>query len=92
MAHTLTRRRLLAAAAGTAGVVAVGGLAARQLAARKAVTDGPDVPAGDIRLIRIGSRCWAAPSPRPGRADPAAVTEDGRALRRAAGPGSAQYE
>ena len=57
MAHTLTRRTLLAAGAGTAAVAVVGGLAARELSRPRTgpAPDLPDAPAGDERLIRIAS-------------------------------------
>lgn len=55
MAHLLTRRALLTTAAGVAGVGLVGGLAARQLTGAAPGPGGPDVPAGDERLIRIAS-------------------------------------
>ncbi|MBU8856765.1 MULTISPECIES: alpha/beta hydrolase-fold protein [unclassified Micromonospora] len=57
MAHTLTRRTVLTAAAGIAGVGLVGGLAARQLAGPRPgpAPALPDAPAGDERLIRIAS-------------------------------------
>ncbi|KAB1905499.1 alpha/beta hydrolase family protein [Micromonospora sp. AMSO31t] len=57
MAHILTRRTLLTAAAGVAGVAVVGGLTARQLAEPRPGPGPavPDVPAGDERLIRIAS-------------------------------------
>ncbi|MFG2056994.1 alpha/beta hydrolase-fold protein [Micromonospora sp. NPDC048930] len=55
MAHLLTRRTLLTAAAGVAGAGLVGGLAARQLTHAESGPAGPDVPAGDERLIRIAS-------------------------------------
>lgn len=57
MAHILTRRTLLGAAAGVAGAAVVGGLAARQLAEPRPgpAPAVPDAPAGDERLIRIRS-------------------------------------
>ncbi|MGW4153539.1 hypothetical protein ACWEDF_10345 [Micromonospora chersina] len=57
MAHLLTRRTLLGAAAGVAGAAVVGGLAARQLAEPRPgpAPAVPDAPAGDERLIRIRS-------------------------------------
>lgn len=55
MAQVTTRRTLLTAAAGVAGVGLVGGLAARQLTRTGPGPAGPGVPAGDQRLIRIAS-------------------------------------
>ncbi|WP_319460766.1 alpha/beta hydrolase [Micromonospora sp. RTP1Z1] len=57
MAHPLTRRRLLAAGAGTAALAALGGLTARELSRPRPgpVPALPDAPAGDERLIRIAS-------------------------------------
>ena len=57
MARILTRRRLLGAAAGMAGVGLVGGLAVRQLAGPRhgPAPVVPEAPAGDERLTRIRS-------------------------------------
>lgn len=57
MAHVLTRRRLLAAGAGTAAAAVVGGLTARELSRPRtgSAPAVPDTAAGDERLIRIAS-------------------------------------
>ncbi|GAA4580982.1 alpha/beta hydrolase-fold protein [Micromonospora coerulea] len=57
MHHTLTRRRLLLAGAGTAAVAVVGGLTARELSQPRpeSTPAPPDAPPGDERLIRIAS-------------------------------------
>jgi enterochelin esterase-like enzyme len=57
MAHALTRRRLLAAGAGTVGAAVVGGLAVRHLSRPRPgpAPAQPDALAGDERLVRVHS-------------------------------------